>query len=176
MYKCYLNFKKNKELVCVYSDSTDSESFSAGYVTGVSDEDIILFHLTPNGKYDGYILLSIDNIFLIEYNTKYSKKLHQISDHLFSNDIQYFESDDLKLSILEYARVNDFIIEVQLINSGINDVIGKVVGVEDGLVKIDKYTEYGESDGQAVFDISNITRLVCDSEEDQIIKQIIENF
>lgn len=173
MNKYYLNLKKNKELVCVYSDTTDPESFSAGYITGVTDENMIIFHLTPKGKYDGYILLSIDNIFLMEYNTKYSKKLQKISDSLLNNDIVYFESDDLKLSLLEYARENNFIIEVQLINSGINDVIGKVAIVEDGLVKIDRYNEYGESDGQAVFNISNITRLVCDSEEDQILNEII---
>lgn len=173
MNKYYKNFMKNKDLVCVYSDTNDSESFSAGYIVGVSEEDIILYHLTPNGKYDGYILLPIENIFLTEFNTKYTKKLESIYKNILNNDIMYFDSETLKLSLLKYAYENDFVCEIQLINSGLNDVVGKIFEFDEMLVKVEKYTEYGENDGEAIFDINNITRLSCDSEESQTLKKII---
>lgn len=173
MNKYYLNFKKNKELICVYSDETDTESFAAGYVVGVSDDDIILYHLTPIGNYDGYLLLSINNIFLTEYNTKYSKKLNYISENLSNQNLHYFDDENLKSCLLKYAYDNTLIVEVQLINSGLNDVVGKVNSFNKETVIIDKYTEYGEKDGQAVFNILDITRLSCDNEEERIIKYIV---
>lgn len=134
MNKYYLDFKKNKEMICVYSDETDTESFATGYVVGVSDDDIILYHLTPNGNYDGYLLLPINKVFLIEHDTKYSNKIKYISEKQSKQNIQYFDEET---------------------------------------IIIDKYTEYGEKDGQAIFNILDITRLSCDNEEERIIKYII---
>lgn len=60
-----------------------------------------------------------------------------------------------------------------MINSGLNDVVGKVFSFDEETIIIDKYTEYGEKDGQAIFNILDITRLSCDNEEERIIKYII---
>lgn len=173
MNKYYLDFKKNKEMICVYSDETDTESFATGYVVGVSDDDIILYHLTPNGNYDGYLLLPINKVFLIEHDTKYSNKIKYISEKQSKQNIQYFDDENLKSCLIKYAFENDLIIEVQLINSGLNDVVGKVFSFDEETIIIDKYTEYGEKDGHAIFNILDITRLSCDNEEERIIKYII---
>lgn len=174
MKKYFNDFKDNKELICVYSNETDTESFAAGYVVGVSKDDIILYHLTPRGTYDGYLLLPIDNIFLTEYNTRYTKKLYNLSQIQFHENMSYFKNESLKSCLLKYAHENDFVVEVQLVNSGLNDVVGKVFSFDEEKVIVDKYTEYGEQDGQAVFNILDITRLSCDNEEERTIKHMIQ--
>ena len=48
--------------VSLYSDKEDTEHFSCGYILGATQEDVVLCSITPNGLYDGFLVLKTANI------------------------------------------------------------------------------------------------------------------
>ncbi|MNL56261.1 hypothetical protein D3C87_1797400 [compost metagenome] len=93
------------------------------------------------------------------------KQTHKLVDLIKNNTL---------ISMLEFIKNNNYILTIQLFESGENDIQGFVskIGEKDLLIK--KIDEYGKEDGIAIVIIDNITSIVCDSEEEIVLKMLAE--
>ena len=160
----------NEEIVLIYSNINDLSKFSAGRIVRVFEEEILLAHYLPNGKYDGFIVISIKDIIKAEKDTLYSKKIKLLSQYHNTEHgiINTFDKDGF-MTIIRYANENRMIVSVELLDSGRSDIIGFVNCLNEDSCQFDQIDDYGNLDGQAIVNYSDISFISCDGDEENTI-------
>lgn len=74
LYEKLEQLSESKQMVSLYLDG-DTETFYAGYILGINEDNILFQHITPYGKYDGYILQQTSNVCRVGYDELYLKKM-----------------------------------------------------------------------------------------------------
>ncbi|HBT65112.1 MAG TPA: hypothetical protein DEB10_10685 [Ruminococcaceae bacterium] len=161
------------EIVLVYTNSEQTQSFSAGIVSEIFDNEVIISHYLPNGKYDGYVVKQIVDIYKIETNSKYVKKIKILSE---INNTKHDKLCRVKengfLTLLTYAYETKKVVTIELIDSDNNDAVGFVEQINDKCCTISMLDDYGENDGVSIFNIDDISHLSCDGDDEFVLKQL----
>ena len=100
---------QNKEIVLIFCNPEDTESFSAGYIDALSSNEVLMTHIDAFGKKDGLVVKPLSYIFKLEYGGKYSKKigiLDQINGNMHKNEKLDLSLNSLFETILNYACSN----------------------------------------------------------------------
>ena len=166
-----LNILVNKnEIVLIYSNFLKLNKFSAGKIAHVFSNEILLKHLLPNGKYDGYQVISIEDIMKIEHKTKYAQKIAKLAKYYDSvhEEVEVLEENGF-VTILEFAKEKNKVVSIEFLESVRNDVIGYIGEVNNDRCVVYQLDEFGNEDGQVLFELSNITFVSCDSDEECIL-------
>ena len=66
--------KEKHILTSFYSDRDDTDSFSVGYIQGISDKYVLTESISKYGNYDGFDLRLLNRIFSAEWGGLYEKK------------------------------------------------------------------------------------------------------
>lgn len=168
--------EKRKELLGIYTNYQDSTKFAAGYILASDDQFVLLGHIDPKGNYDGYIVKKIESIYLVEQGGKYLQtigKLFKSKEQRADWGIKRKKGKlDILLMLFNYAKENQLIISLELVDSGNEDVMGYIVDIEDNSIVCQTVDDYGGKGAIAYFDVRNITHVVCDSEEGHVVELI----
>lgn len=153
-----------KEIVLIYTDDKDTETFSVGYILAHSQNDIIIAYVDSLGNNDGFLGKKLSDIIKLEYKSKYSTKIQKLNK-LKNNTIEpiLLQNEFLFVDLMIYAYKFKKIVSIELFNSGIDDVIGYVESIEGNSAKIKLINNYGEYDGETIINMKNITLISCDS-------------
>ncbi len=155
------------DLAAVYTDISDTEKFAAGYYLGADKDNVLIAHITPYGKYDGYITKRVDDIYQIEKDGRYLRKLQDL--YVLQN--QKYEpiciEEDIICEVLKWAFENEKIVSIEMGSSGFSDLQGYVDYVDEETVGILKIDDFGNLDGKATAELCNISNVICDSEKEQ---------
>ncbi len=163
--------KTEEKIVCLYSNPY-SDKFAAGFVEAISENHVVLRHLTTHGRYDGWVLRALEDLCRIEYGGRYEETLlslfrargHSHPAFLHATD----ESSDLTAEMLLCAQRNDLAV---IIDTGSdNDSWGFVKSVETTTVTIEKFNVDGQIDSEAVIELEHIGRVTVDDEDMQDLK------
>ncbi|MDF1494829.1 hypothetical protein [Caproiciproducens sp. CPB-2] len=170
---CLAVLNRDKEIVLIYTNAEQTQNFSAGVISEIFDNEVIISHYLPNGKYDGYVVKQISNIYKIETDSKYVKKIKILGK---INKTKYDQLCRVQgsgfLTLLTYAHETKKVVTVELINSGNNDATGFVQQINDKYCIILMLDEYGENDGVSMFNIEDISHLSCDGDDEIVLKQL----
>lgn len=174
IYEDLLEFQKNKKIISIFRDTEDTEKFNVGYIIAIDDFNTIIQHISPNGMYDGYNLIKTGDIYQICYNGKYENKIQ----YLYSMQAQkhsdiVFSNENLAIDLLTFSKQNNLIVSLELHSSGIYNIQGIVLEINDDNVLIEQITDYGENDGVTRIDIECISKIVCDSDNEQALKKLL---
>ena len=161
------DLKDRHEIVCIYSDQNDLDSFLTGFLQEIDDEDFLLKSINPKGLYDGFVLKNLDSIVKIEAESAYIKRVKFLSEcrPVCHDNINI--KGNLKLDLIEYAIEKNKAVSIELFHSGYHDVIGYPEELEGDLCKIHSITDDGEYDGYTFINIASITLLICDGVNEQ---------
>lgn len=176
MFKDILEKSRNeKEILSLYTNKEDTERFSVGYILELCEKYCIIALISPSGLYDGYRVIDINEIYKIEYGGDYEKKLKKLYDikKQSHKDIKLLENN-LIISMLKFAKENEFIITIELLESGLNDVQGYVKNFTDEKLMILKINDLGQKDGLSEIDLDAITSIVCNSEDENTLEILAE--
>lgn len=167
-----LSFIRNKtEIALIYTNFDDTLKFSAGYICGLTKEQFVLKHISPNGIEDGLYVGSISNIIKVEYGTKYADKLkHLEKTGQFTYDFEC--RDDLNMDVLQHAMQKGYIVSIELENSGQNDAVGFVLAVSEKMIRILAVDEFGYNDGECYMCPDQITQITCNGIEERKIESL----
>jgi hypothetical protein len=169
-------FFNTDEILEIYTNVSDPEKFSSGFVCAISDMELLLCHIHPSGLYDGYMVKEISSIYRLNYNTKYCGKLRKLWT---INGRKHHEvaqvSTNQYLNLLYHALNNRLVVSVELLDSSFSNIIGLVKRIEGESITFEEYDEYGEFDGVSIICLKDITHLVCDSEDESCLKLLIES-
>ena len=157
---------EDKILIAIYTNRDDYDKFSAGYVLDVSEEELLIKHLTPNGEFDGYSVRKTDSVYRVESNSLYLdkvKKLFELKKESASlPDID--TNEDILLNTIKFAMNNNFVVTI-CIGENACDITGYIKNINDGNIKILQISEYGQNDGETIFLLQDILKIcVCDTE------------
>ena len=172
-----LQMIKNMDLLAlIYSDPENTDSFSAGYISCIFSDDIIINHITSYGRYDGFVVKRIEDIYRIETKSKYCTKLSKLAKQ-YNNlyDSISIHNDSGILSLLWFALKKEKYVSIGLCDNDLVDFSGKVISVDSKTVKVQSYDEYGDSDGENVFSIEDITFVSCDGEDENMLMILSNN-
>lgn len=129
-----------KMLISLYTNKEDPEHFSAGVPVCFVEDWLVLKAVTPEGFYDGYILKKLDDVYKVEYNSKYEICLAKLVDFRGNHG----ESFDLKKSktLEDFLQNNANMISV--FTSAGGDFLGQVLKVHNDELEMRTYDFYGE--------------------------------
>jgi len=165
---------QNGTIVAIYNNKDNTRAFWTGYICRIDDLYILLAHIQSSGLYDGYFLLELSSIYRIERDTPYLHKIEKLYQH---NEQHHPELIQKTISIINdvllFAKENLYVLSIQLLNSGYDDVIGTVKNVEDGFLHINVLDEYGICSGETTLELQTITRIACDTEDEHPIYQLM---
>lgn len=168
--------KTNHIPISIYTDKADTRKFSFGFIQEYSKEYVLINSITPYGLYDGYIILKREEIYRIEKEDCYGKKLHRLySLQNQSHKLVLKKTDSWLLNLLYFANASRLAISVELLSSEYNDLQGYVLGVEEDRVIIEQLDGYGNKDGYSVVALNDITFVYCDSDKEIALKLLSQN-
>ena len=129
---------------------------------------MLIYHMTPQGLYDGYILIKTEDIFKIDRNGKYEnkiKKLYEIAAQ--THQVFHLEEDDALFFILaEFAQKNAYIVNLELME---DSVTGFIENYNDDAIWLTMIDEYGYKDGECILQIDEIMAVFVDTQDEQTL-------
>ena len=151
-----LNEISNEEIVALYFGNGDK--FFCGKILAVNEDFVVLRSYTPYGVYDGYIVKRINELRRIEQNSKYLK-------------LEIIVSGNCLMSMLCHSVSSGQIVSIELEECD-ELIIGYVTKIEDNIISIKQYNEYGEYDGVSFIYLEDIISLYIDSENERKVEVI----
>lgn len=169
------NFKKNKKLVSLYSNVENKDTFNVGFIVDYDSKFLLLNSISEYGKYDGILLIYIDDIFRIDIDSNYENKLLRLLNNKEITNYKFKKIGSCIEKLFNYAKENNSIISISFFDSDYkSDVIGKVKSYNTNLVEICCYDEYGKVDGISYINISEINYASLDSLDEKMITNLIK--
>lgn len=159
IYKELKNYAGTDKLISIYDDIDDVNSFYLGFIIDIDDDFVLIDAVDTRGLEDGFKLIGLSDVFLIQNDIMYSEKMMK----LFKLKNQEKDTIDVIknnvfLSLLKKAYEESLLVEI---NEDEN-YIGYVKEYKTGL-KIDVISEYGDDIGPTYIDSENINFIECKS-------------
>lgn len=155
------------EYIELYADKNDLSKFIFGKIVSRNSFYIIISAVTPNGHYDGFVLKRIEDIIKICRNTKYKEKLLCKIDESKIKKFDNSKTENLIAELLSFAKDNNLIASIEILESGYNEAIGLINEICDNYVSIKHIAFNGEFDGITYLNTKDITQISVDSEEER---------
>lgn len=158
---------EEKKVTSLYNDKEDTAKMYTGYIGAYNDDNILVYHISPRGLYDGYLLIDRESVFQIDYNGKYEKKIERLYDlkKQQHQNVQIKDSSILN-SLLQFAQKNRNMAYVALQDSSVTGIVREF---DEETIYLEVYTDYGEPDGVSTVKIDAITMAAVDTNDEQDI-------
>ena len=166
--------KKEETFVSIYANSQELSKFFFGKIISCNEEHIIISSFSPEGEYDGLILLEIACICKTESFNKYSEKMTKLINYKKSKHDNHNFNGDLKLELMKYSLQNKYIVSIELLNSSYDDAIGFIYSINENYLTISCVDEFGNENGYVDIQSEDITRIRCNSIDEQTLKILYE--
>ena len=165
--------KADATLVALYANPDNPRAFSAGWVEAVSSEHVVLRHVSPDGRYDGYILRYLERVLRVDTQGRYLERLA----FLFQARRQEFPlqllpkitpESNLLVETLLAAQRNDLLVAVEI--AAEDSESGAVKAVNGDAAIINVYDLLGSPDSETTVHIEAISAISVDDEQLQSLK------
>ncbi len=173
LYKKMVELLETKQIVSIHS-SEDSEYFLVGYLIGLDEEYTLLQHINADGRYDGYVMISTADIYRCEYDDEYTnriEKLYRIRGKKHE-DVE-LEYGNTLIAFMNWTIKKNYVVSIQNEEENIN-IQGLIKEINAENIVIQVINDNGEYDGITYMDISYITRIDCDSTDEQTLKLLLD--
>ncbi len=172
MYNLLNNLMEEKTLTAFYTNRDESDKFSVGYVYALETDTIIIINIGIHGEFDGFTLERIEDIFKIETDTLYLRKIKMLLDcDVQSQNLEI--TGELLEDILKYAKNNNHIVMIRI--EGTDDsIVGFVLKISDTIISVKQINEYGEYDGICLFYRNEINRVMMKDVECILLEKLIQ--
>ena len=163
--------EKENKIISIYNNKFETNKFSVGYIINYDKTYYIMARISPYGEYDGYELGMVNDIYKIEYDGKYENKIKKLYDYKNqSHNMLEKSGENLIYEFLNFVKDKELVISVELCDSNLCDAQGYVKKVSIDNIEIDLIDEYGYNDGITDIDLKTVTSIVCDSNDETILK------
>lgn len=167
MLKKLRELQMSRALASLYGNASDTQKFMYGRVLRADEDWTALLLVHPNGNYDGIVCLSTDRVYRVETGGRYGEKMRRL---LQFDPVQMnvaLEGGDPVAATLALARDTGKIVSLELEDSGLDDVSGFVDSMSGWFCTIRSVNEYGEPEGTSTVALNSVTRVACDTEDEQ---------
>ena len=163
--------KKCFELNCVgsfFCDASRPDMHLTGYVDAYNEDQILIKHISPDGYYDGFVLVHISDLIRVNILGQYEKRIAALfairkQSHPSLNHL----TDTLYVSIMDFAQTNNLIVSLELEDITIS---GYVLDFNDRNIYIQVINENGQTDGEMMILVENVLSFAVDTSTEQNLK------
>lgn len=158
------------EIISVYHNNDNPYSHFTGYAQ-IADDEILIYHITPYGEYDGYVLIKAEDIFRIDCEGEYEECIKRLFQKANKKHEFFNVTDDTAMFFMlcDYAVKNDFAITLETCGASISGFIEKYT---DSEIWVNVLNEYGKNDGKTVIQIDEVTALFVDTQYEMKLKTL----
>lgn len=164
---------KERIIVSVFSNRNNPESCAVGFIEKISDEQVVIKHVTSTGLYDGYAIRRLNDIFRVDINGQYEKrllKLYNVQNQEHPNIIKTKKEANLFKEVLTVAQNLKLVVSVCIDETEEQeDIVGWVKDFGDKEVIIKQISFEGLDDGESAFYIEDIVKINCDSNDERVL-------
>lgn len=166
---------KSKGYASFYSNPNNTESFAFGRVLAMTDGFLAIYMISPDGYYDGILAKRVADIFRIEVGGQYSKGMSiLIDDSKLPTMNAPVDTDNIPAYLLHMSKKERQVIAIELINSGIDDIVGIVEEINDRCISVFQIDAYGHADGMGFCRLQDITQIAYMSQSEQRVLKLWE--
>lgn len=138
------------ELVELYTDKNNTDSYEVGYVVAYSDNMFMVHSYHPRGVDDGFFVQRIEDLYCVSYGTQYCEKIFKLIAHQAETAKQpmlegFQTSGNMMYDVLNECMYNQQIVCVVLYNE--YEVFGRVKNVNLNTFEIEIVKGDGTFDG-----------------------------
>ena len=171
MFEVLSNFAETHEVVSIYSNLDNTLVHLTGYILKVTEDHVLIAHITEHGSYDGYILKNTEDIYRADNGGSYEQKIFslyrlrkQSHDLLGQSDL----TNPLPLNILIFkcAKENNKIISVEY---GDTVISGFVSDYDQDKLFLSIIDENGHPNGNTVIYLDMLQTIALDTDDEQDI-------
>jgi len=156
---------EKKEIASIYTDVDETDSFAAGFIQDINDQNILIAHVSQHGIYDGYIVLKTDAIYRIDRNGQYEQKLSKLyMQRKQSHEAIDIKNNDIVFSVLEHAIKTGAFVNIELLDKECSAIQGLILKNGDTIV-IEQYDDFGNSNGETILNKNDIIEIGCDTDD-----------
>ena len=168
-------------IVSLHTDVSDSSACSVGYVEQLSDCDVRLRAISPEGLPGGYEIRSLEDVYRVDIDGLYEKNIHFLSRHqgkIFQDAHceSAAEGESLLLSTLHDAAQHARKIVVLWTQDREDSIVGYVEDVHDETVKMLSIDEYGREDGMILVDVRALVSMDYNSTQCQVLEYVHDHW
>lgn len=166
--KCF----ESKNIGSFFCDKSNAGKHLTGYVSSVNDEEVVIAHISPDGCYDGFVYVLIDDIFRIDLSGRYENKISTLySLKKQKHPMLNYSHDRLYLSVLDFALNERLIISVEV---GNNVLSGLVSWFDTNHICMQLIDEFGLEDGKTQFLCASISSISLDTSSEQSLNLLMK--
>lgn len=174
MNSVLLNAMAEKKIVSLYTDTSETNKFTVGYILGTSDDYVLLNSIATNGINDGLYLLQANDIFRINIDGEYENKILKLYHMQNQKPVANMQVDDLFNAFFTYAQKNAMIVSIKLCDGEEYELSGIVENVSDEQLTLKCISNYGKYDGISIVKNNYITKATCNSDFECTLNKILD--
>jgi len=162
--------------ISIYNDSENSDKCCLGYVQAVNEEWVLTKEISPDGHFDGYCTQRFEEIFRVEQDTKYIKKLailYELKKEENSEFMLNF-SENILSNALDSA-IQNHIITTIWVNNDSGTITGYVTEYQDDMVTLQQINDFGEKNGLVIIYEKDIEQVTLGAEDDADIDKLVQH-
>lgn len=156
--------KSEGKLIAIYTDKDDPSRFTAGYIQEHDDSMVYLKCIDRNGYDDGYIYFKADEIYEVEYKSRYLNRkellIRKQSELITPPCIpERQQGENYLINLIKQAMADHLIISIDRIYDHLHTLIGYVKDIDDRYLQVQVITDEGDDDGISAIRIEDIKQV-----------------
>ena len=162
MIKEILNeYQKNLTMLAIYVNVEEGENFAVGYIVDVIDEQILFLNIGLHGEFDGYTAAYIDDIYRVETDSRYIKKMQQLCSFDLNNILKIEKEQSAIMFLIDTAFKEKRVIKLSVAEKD-NVITGFIIKKNSDFIEVLQLDEYGDEDGRTIIKYDDIVQVCCD--------------
>ena len=168
--------QQKQEVVSLYSNPDDTRKFAVGYLLTVTEEELLMAHIAPDGGYDGYSVCKTDAVYALSWGDAYSHRMKELYERQAAVDRSWVIPGKAMESLLRYALEHRRVVTVELSADGDEMFRGLVTAFDGDTVHLHQLDEEGCDDGTCAIRRESVLRISCDDESERALMQLHEAY
>lgn len=166
--------QQKQEAVSFYTNPRNPGKFSVGYVLTVTEEELLVAHIAPDGGYDGYSVYKTDAVYALSWGDAYSRRMKELYERQAAVDRSWVIPGEAMESLLRYALEHRRAVTGELLYSGWDDFCGLVTAFDGDTVHLHRLDGEGRDDGTCIIRRESVFHISCDDESEQALMRLRE--
>ena len=166
MINQFMQFFNSKNVVSVFCDRNNPDKHLTGFIERYSESELRIKHVSADGWYDGYILIHVDDVYRIDTDGQYEKKIQKLYSYKKQIHPELPASSNLRDSLLDYCQTQKLVISLELVDCILS---GLLLYYDNSIIQLKVIDDNGRFDGESVVDINEVISFAVDTSTEQNI-------
>ena len=157
---------ESNNIVSIYCDINRPNTHLTGFIDNYSEEALVVRHISKEGHYDGFIMVDPCDIYRVDYNSEYEKKVGALYLHKGQSHPNLPNGDDVFESLLCFCMNTGCVISIELPECIIS---GLPIYYSENTMHLSVLDSYGRKNGETLVAFSAIRSFAADTSAERDI-------